>query len=488
MAKSGMTMEPTKGGNFAHNNREHKIDYLVEGDFFCDKTEKEAQEYLQSLKLEAQKNYTTRTKQKMQIDLNDPKYYWSASINLNANHTLEDVRKLAQKFEEKFGWQAIQIALHRDEGKADGTRKNLHAHIEFFMVSKEGLSVFKKKDFRAKAMSEIQTFVAQELKMERGKIYKEEGEFKKHLKPAAYREHIQAIEKEQEKVSEKEKELVLEKEKSAYSFRDFQAQITALSTENTELKKELHRLNTQVKKGEADVKSLEERLTKVRELSDSWKSLYESAKAQPPKEVIVEKIIKVEDTSKIEELKKEISDLRQEKISSFKNEALKALEAKEEPEPIKDTPKEEKIDSRPVLSKIEQYNRQISELWDNKPTKLYDIEKRIDKRWTFKDCMHWFWAQGEAKKAREERFQKQRDILNKPYDDWERKLKYVEEARTKAIADEKHAQWQEEQKALKEKKAKEEQAKPQMDKQVSTKKNDIQDFNNYYAEDQGMSR
>lgn len=433
MAKSGMTMEPTKGGNFAHNNREHKIDYLVEGDFFCDKTEQEAQKYLHSLKLEAQKNYTTRTKQKMQIDLNDPKYYWSASINLNANHTLEDVRKLAQKFEEKFGWQNIQIALHRDEGKADGTRKNLHAHIEFLMVSKEGLSVFKKKDFRAKAMSEIQTFVAQELKMERGKIYKEEGEFKKHLKPAAYREHIQTVEKEQEKVLKKEKELCSVKEKSVYDFRDFQQQITALSTENIDLKKELHKLNTKVNKGQADVQILEKRL-------ENYKTLYTSANERADraeaKEVIVEKIVKVEDTTKIKELEKTITELRQEKISSFQNEALKALEAKKAPETIKDTPKEPIVEKTAPRSLIQELRERVDKHYEQRPQPIYSPDNLIDKSWTFKDCMHWLWAQGEAKQAREVRFAKEREKILEPYKTWEATNKKLEKAWQKAIADE----------------------------------------------------
>ena len=399
--------------------------------------------------------------------------HWEAVLNLNAEHSLTDVQKVAKLIEKKFNITCTSIAVHRDEGhvKEGQPIYNYHAHLEF-MTYQNGQQNWRREHVK-NGLSELQTVVANELKMTRGKS-------------GAVR-----LEHREYKAKEKEKELVLEKEreKAAYSFREYQQRITGLETENIELKKELHKLNTQVKNGQASVQALEERINALRTTADTWKQLYEKIKDQPPKEVIVEKIVKVEDTSKIEELKKEISDLRQEKISSFKNEALKALESKKEPEPIKDTPKEEKIDSRPVLSKIEQYNRQISELWDNKPTKLYDIEKRIDKRWTFKDCMHWFWAQGEAKKAREERFQAQRDALNKPYDDWEKKLKYVEEARTKAIADEKRAKELEEQKALKEKKAKEEQAKPQMDKQVSIKKNDIQEFNNYYDyEDQGMSR
>jgi len=164
MAKSGLTIEPTKGSNLAHNNREHKIDYLVEGKFWCDRTEKEAQEYLTTLRHEAVENYTKRTGQKMQIDVNDNKYLWSASVNLNQEHTIEDLKDLAKGLEEKHGWQCVQCAVHFDEGHINERgviEYNRHGHLEFFMVSKEGKTVFKKKDFRQKDMSELQTFVAE---------------------------------------------------------------------------------------------------------------------------------------------------------------------------------------------------------------------------------------------------------------------------------------------------------------------------------------
>jgi hypothetical protein len=190
MAKSGLTFEPTKGSNFAHNNREHQIDYLVEGKFWCDRTENEAQEYLTTLRHEAMENYTKRTGQKMQIDINDNKYLWSASVNLNQEHTIEDLQDLAKELEKKHGWQCVQCAVHFDEGhinERDVIEYNRHGHLEFFMVSKEGTTAFKKKDFRQKDMSELQTFVAERLKMERGKIYHETGEYKKHLKPQAFK-------------------------------------------------------------------------------------------------------------------------------------------------------------------------------------------------------------------------------------------------------------------------------------------------------------
>jgi len=254
MAKSGMTLEASKGGNLAHNNREHKIDYLIEGNYFCDRTESQALDYLQELRAEAQKNYTERTGQKMQIDINDNKYIWSAVVNLNAEHTLQDVQELAKELEKKHGWQCIQVAVHHDEGKPDGTRKNLHAHIEFFMVSKEGKTVFKKKDFRQKQMSELQTFVAEQLHMERGEIYHETKNHKKHLKPDAYKAKVRELEA---------------KEVETYDFREMQKTITALENASVEDKKELHKLNSAVKNHKAEVTDLKEQLAR-------FKGLYET--------------------------------------------------------------------------------------------------------------------------------------------------------------------------------------------------------------------
>lgn len=260
MAKSGITLELSKGGNLAHNNREHKIDYLIDGNYFCDRTSAQALEYLQVLRAEAQKNYTERTKQKMQIDINDNKFLWSAVVNLNQDHTLENVQELAKELEKKYGWQCIQVSLHHDEGYIDddnNQHKNYHAHIEFFMVSKEGKTVFKKKDFRQKQMSELQTFVAEQLKMQRGEIYHETKNFKKHLKPAAFKKKVRELE---------------DKEVEAYNFREFQKTITALENASVEDKKELHKLNSAVKNHKAEVTELKEQIARFKDLYEAKES------------------------------------------------------------------------------------------------------------------------------------------------------------------------------------------------------------------------
>ncbi|MBD3843728.1 MAG: hypothetical protein IE909_18000, partial [Campylobacterales bacterium] len=180
MAKSGITLELSKGGNLAHNNREHKIDYLIDGNYFCDRTSAQALEYLQVLRAEAQKNYTERTKQKMQIDINDNKFLWSAVVNLNQDHTLENVQELAKELEKKYGWQCIQVSLHHDEGYIDddnNQHKNYHAHIEFLGLDSKGNSI--KRKIKKKDLIEIQTDVAKLLEMERGRNFnKEFKEFK----------------------------------------------------------------------------------------------------------------------------------------------------------------------------------------------------------------------------------------------------------------------------------------------------------------------
>lgn len=505
---SSIHIKKATAGSVAHNSRETHSYSVVFPDEKneCSHTSKEAfKEYRQELAIRA-KAYQDRTHQKLQKNAIT---HLSAVVNLEQHHTLADLETIKKEIEKKFDTKVFQMVVHKDEGKLVSKEdeklvytsgedffmdpktqelfwdkkftkkvdmsqydivKNYHAHIEFLGLDSRGEAI--KRNYMSKYnLSQLQTFVAKELQMERGKNYYETKEkAPKRLDVLEFkRANTSKRENTQELIKALEDKYKKEREELKASGAAKQADYQALKADFDKQKKELESAKSSV---------------------ETYKTLYDStAKSRDfykeCSEKVVEKIVKVEDTTRITELEKEISTLRQEKISSFQNEALKALEAKKEPEPIKDTPKEEKIDSRPVLSKIEQYNQQISELWDNKPPKLYDIEQRIDKRWTLKDCVHWFWAQGEAKQAREERFQAQRDVLNKPYDDWERTLKRTEEARKKAIADDEHKRWQEEQKILKEKKAKEEQAKPQMDTCLS---NDIQDFNSHYAEEQGMSR
>ena len=148
----------------------------------------EAQNKFNELLNEARKNYFERTKQKIQTK--DEKLRISAVININDNHTLADVERVAKKIEERFGIQVIQCAIHRDEGHflkgANGEfildecgnkiwDLNLHAHIEFFALDKNGINRYKKRDWY-KMGKELQNIGASELGMERGKDYAKDGQ------------------------------------------------------------------------------------------------------------------------------------------------------------------------------------------------------------------------------------------------------------------------------------------------------------------------
>ena len=74
------------------------------------------------------------------------------------------------------------------------------------------------------------------------------------------------------------KAVAQEREDIAYSFREYQKRITGLETENTDLKKELHRLNTQVNKGNATVQELEKKLSEALESKNTPETIKDTPK------------------------------------------------------------------------------------------------------------------------------------------------------------------------------------------------------------------
>lgn len=178
MAKASMNLQISNINAFLHNLRilTEALEYIFkehshENIYSCDL--ETAQNLVKQYLAEATQNYYNRTKQKIQTD--PKKFLWSAVVNLNAEHTLDDLKKLTDELEKRYGWRCVQIAIHNDEGQkgenGELIRKNRHAHLEFFMLDKNGIYRFKKRDFTKKTMSEIQTLVANMLNMERGHNY-----------------------------------------------------------------------------------------------------------------------------------------------------------------------------------------------------------------------------------------------------------------------------------------------------------------------------
>ena len=279
MAKSSINFAKASKGGFQHNDRTKVPDYLLPEKYHLgnevDISAKDAEEKIQILYKEAKKNYEERTGQKIQAT----SYKWEAVVNLNKEHTLKDVQHLTKDLEKETGFTAVQIAIHRDEGRIikDSQNKevplyNHHAHITFFTLDREtGDNLYrrtiktsdrrkiekdifntysniqkgeagskerkafnklvnkeiKKKGLKvmdSKRLSRLQTLTAEKLGMRRGKVsIKEEAErlgVEHDKNPAERLEHKQYKQVQQEKELIKAKELKEELQKARASLKD----------------------------------------------------------------------------------------------------------------------------------------------------------------------------------------------------------------------------------------------------------------------------
>jgi hypothetical protein len=123
---------------------------------------------------EAKERYEQKVGQKVQDKFAPVR---EGVILIAPHHTADDLMKLGQKLEQKFGIKTIQVYCHKDEGhyeKETGKWKaNLHGHMVFDWTDHQsGKAVrLNKMD-----MSKMQTLIADELGLERG-----EKSDKKHL-------------------------------------------------------------------------------------------------------------------------------------------------------------------------------------------------------------------------------------------------------------------------------------------------------------------
>lgn len=252
MAISSINIQTATAHSFKHNDRTDTPSYLVDSPSLneCNLGHEEAQNLLNNYVKEAEKYRKDNGLRAMKKDTIKSV---EAVVNLNASHTLKDVEKLAKTIEKEFGFRAVQIAVHRDEGK-DTKNKNYHAHIVMCNLTPQGRTI--QRTLGREGLKKLQDITAKELWMVRGK----EGSKAERLDHKQY------------------KAVAQEREDIAYSFREYQKRITALEIENTEQKKELHRLNTQVNKGNATVQELEKQLSEALESKNTPETIKDTPK------------------------------------------------------------------------------------------------------------------------------------------------------------------------------------------------------------------
>jgi hypothetical protein len=186
MAKASINFAKASPGGLKHNDRteEREPEYLLPVEHRLknevDRSATEASKMISNLYQEARENYRQKFGQKLQAK----SYVWEAVVNLNKEHTLEDVQQLTKAIEKETGFTGVQIAFHRDEGHINERgvpQHNLHAHITFFTLDRQtGEQLYRKQatekqkereiqPMNRERLSKLQDLTAQVLKMERGK-------------------------------------------------------------------------------------------------------------------------------------------------------------------------------------------------------------------------------------------------------------------------------------------------------------------------------
>ena len=204
MAKSSINFQKSKGHSYDHNFRKDEPNYLLKAENrlenFYWQNEKSAREIFDE--------ELSNTKRKGGPIPRFENSHWEAVLNLNKNHTLEDVQKVARYIEQKFNITCATIAVHRDEGhyKNDKPQHNFHAHITF-VTYKDGQQNWRKEKIKPADLRELQTAVAEILQMERG----QENSKAERLSHRQYKQVAQEKEQLEDKIlTLKERNAILE--------------------------------------------------------------------------------------------------------------------------------------------------------------------------------------------------------------------------------------------------------------------------------------
>lgn len=191
-----------------HNDRDLPPNYLIGGETECNLNHQEALTLKNEIIKNAIEKYTEHTGQKFQAK----SYEWSLVVNIKPDTSMNDLENLSKHFQEKYGFQCYQIAIHRDEGhiNEEGEKViNHHAHMEFITLDIE-TGKNRQREINKTKLRQIQTEIAEILGMERGEDKRISGA--KRIEPRAY-----AVLKEKEK-RERKQNINLEQKQEKEQF------------------------------------------------------------------------------------------------------------------------------------------------------------------------------------------------------------------------------------------------------------------------------
>lgn len=332
MAIASIHLQRAKTHAFRHNDRTDKVTYLID-DSSENEVNRSHEEALKLLDLYIAQAQKTRAQNKQRALKNNIVKAVEAVVNLNADHTLEDVQRLCCAIERKYKFREVQIAVHRDEGR-DKNHKNYHAHIVFCNIDKNGYTI--QRSLTKTQLSELQTLVAHELGMTRGdperkakrlehKEYKVVAKLKemydRKLK-STIDQAVSIVKKNQE--LERALKTNSKQQNEEYNFRALQQQITALSDVSVENKKALHAANNEISKLKKSNQEYEKKLLELIETIKNKDNQLEQSK-QDNQSLIVQ-IASLQQELELTKLKAQASLNLNVELNKRSEELLEALE------------------------------------------------------------------------------------------------------------------------------------------------------------------
>ena len=230
-----------------HNDRDLKPNYLISDDG-CEvnRNHREALKLRNQIIKNAIETYNEKKSEKAP-KFKAKSYEWSAVVNIKSDTTMQDLERLAEHFEQKYGFQCYQIAIHRDEGHFDDNGEkviNHHAHLEFITLDKNtGKSMFRADLQRPKALSKIQTEVAEILGMQRGED--KQNSKRERIEPRKYAQMKEQERKNTQKLKQdiKEKDNVIQAKNQVIQDKDQELEDEKLSKKR--LKEQIEAKNQQ---------------------------------------------------------------------------------------------------------------------------------------------------------------------------------------------------------------------------------------------------
>lgn len=316
-AISSVNFKKSNAVQTRHNDRDLPPNYLIGGEVECNRKHQEALALKNQMIKNAIETYNNNKSAKAP-SFKAKSFEWSAVVNIKENTSMNDLENLSKHFQEKYGFQCYQIAIHRDEGHINEQGEkviNHHAHMEFVTLDREtGKNNYRRELITPKVLRQMQTEVAEILGMERGED-----------KRISKRERIEPRKYAKMKEDQKKETKALKK--------DFAEEKEALENEIDDLKERHFKTREKLGSIALEKSSIERELLSTKEIKARLE--------QERKAWIEEKDHTAQEYKQLREIAKN----QFEKIEDLEN-AIKALRLELEKEKLKNKKLEEEVKNR----------------------------------------------------------------------------------------------------------------------------------------------